>query len=92
MTLSSGESLFFQSLDKCLSSKGLTLPGGVAGPTAISMTLQSALDLPPRNLTPPDGAPGPTGTSRTSSPPRDLTRRDGAGVQMDTCMTFLGSR
>ena len=94
MTLWSGESPFLTPStpnERTVLKKGLTLPGGVAGLTGISTTLQSALD-PPRSLTPPDGAPDPMGTSRTLSPPRDLTRRDGVGAQMAISMTLLKSR
>ena len=94
MTLWSGESPFLTPSspnERTVLKKGLTLPGGVAGLTGISTTLQSALD-PPRSLTPPDGALDPMGTSRTLSPPRDLTRRDGVGAQMAISTTFLKSR
>ena len=62
------------------------------GQTGISTTLRSALNLPPKSLTPPDGAPGPTDTSKTLFLPRDLTRRDGGVVQMDISTTLLRSR
>ena len=71
-----------------LSSKGSTPPGGVAGPTGISMTLQNA----PKTLTPPDGVPAPTDTSRTLSLQRDSTHRDGVGARMAISTTLLRSR